>query len=300
MTARPLTRFAPAPTGLLHLGHVVNAIHVWGLAARLGGRVLLRIEDHDRQRARADFEARLLEDLDWLGFEPDLFPTAAFRAGPCEARQSDRGHLYAGVAAQLAADGHLYGCTCTRQEIARRTGQAGAAYPGWCRDRGIPLEPGVTWRVRLDTGEVGFVDLLEGPARQDPSRTHGDVAVRDRHGNWTYMFAVVVDDLLQGIDLVVRGADLHDSTGTQIALARLIGRTKPPAFAHHPVVLKSSGLKLSKADGDTGIAELRRAGWSPARVIGEAAGLAGLAPSAASRTAAEAGALVAGLQLASG
>ena len=97
----PLTRFAPAPTGHLHLGHVVNAIHVWGLARRLGGRVLLRIEDHDRQRCRPEYEASILDDLDWLGLEPDVFPTAAFRAGSCPGRQSDREAGYRQAIAQL-------------------------------------------------------------------------------------------------------------------------------------------------------------------------------------------------------
>src|SRR5690606_6250688 len=105
MTGSPLTRFAPAPTGLLHLGHVVNAIFVWGLARQLGGRVLLRIEDHDRQRSRPAFEAQLLDDLDWLGFVPDIYPTADFRRGPCPSRQSDRDAIYAAVARRLAAEG---------------------------------------------------------------------------------------------------------------------------------------------------------------------------------------------------
>src|SRR5690606_450856 len=99
------TRFAPAPTGYLHLGHLVNAIFVWGLAARLGADVLLRIEDHDRQRSRPDFEQQLLDELDWLGFAPDRFPTSAFRAGVCASRQSDRHQVYADAAARLAADG---------------------------------------------------------------------------------------------------------------------------------------------------------------------------------------------------
>lgn len=276
MTGSPLTRFAPAPTGLLHLGHVVNAIFVWGLARQLGGRVLLRIEDHDRQRSRPAFEAQLLDDLDWLGFVPDIYPTSDFRRGPCPSRQSDRNAIYAAVARRLAAEGRLYGCTCTRQEIARRAGRQTSAYPGWCRDRGIALGPGVTWRVRMDPGEVAFTDLLRGPVRQQPALTHGDVAIRDRHGNWTYMFAVVVDDLLQDVDLIVRGVDLFDATGPQIALAALIGRSQPARFAHHPLVMKGPEQKLSKADGDTGIPELRRRGMSPAAVIGHAARLVDL------------------------
>jgi len=111
-----LTRFAPAPTGYLHLGHVANAIKVWDEARARGGKVLLRIEDHDRERCRPEYEAALLEDLDWLGFVPDIYPTDAFRAGPCESRQSDRTHIYAGIADELRQRGLLYACRCSRKE----------------------------------------------------------------------------------------------------------------------------------------------------------------------------------------
>lgn len=299
MTDLHHTRFAPAPTGYLHLDHLVNAIFVWGLAARLGADVLLRIEDHDRQRSRPDFEQQLLDDLDWLGFAPDRFPTSAFRAGVCASRQSDRHQVYADAAARLAADGLLYGCTCTRHDIAERTGRSGGRYPGTCRDRGVPLDEAPAWRVRIDADAVGFVDLLRGPVRQNPAATHGDVAIRDRHGNWTYMFAVVVDDMAQQIDLVVRGSDLLGATGSQIALARLIGRDRPAAFAHHPLILKSPDQKLSKADGDTAVRELARQGASPAELIGRAAHLAGLLDRPTPVPASAVAELVAAVQLAS-
>jgi glutamyl/glutaminyl-tRNA synthetase len=275
----PLTRFAPAPTGVLHLGHVVNAVYVWGLAGARGGRVLLRVEDHDRQRCRPEYERALLDDLDWLGFVPDGFPTSAFRAGRCDGRQSDRGAVYRNAAGGLAARGLIYGCTCSRQDLVRT--DAGderdeARYPGTCRDRGLPPGPGVAWRLRMDPGVETFDDLLLGPQSQDPSRQTGDVVIRDRLGNWTYQFAASVDDLDQGIDLVIRGRDLLGSTGRQIRIARLVGRDRPPVFAHHPLVMKSPGQKLSKSDRDSGVGDLRAAGWTAARVIGEAARRAGL------------------------
>ncbi len=108
----PLTRFAPAPTGALHLGHVVNAVYVWGLAAALGGRVLLRIEDHDRQRARAEAESLMLDDLDWLGFAPDIHPTDAYRRGACEGRQSERDAIY-----RYGARASLCGWACLRMPL---------------------------------------------------------------------------------------------------------------------------------------------------------------------------------------
>ncbi len=270
------TRFAPAPTGWLHLGHVVNAIFVWGLGRAAGAEVLLRIEDHDRQRARREYERALLDDLDWLGFEPDRYPTADFRRGSCAGRQSDRHAFYAAAATRLERAGLLYGCTCSRQDIERsRAAGAIVGCPGRCRDRGMPLTDGVAWRMRTEPGEESFDDWLAGP-QVSPVDEGSDVVVRDRHGNWTYQFAVTVDDLTQGVDLVVRGRDLLPSTGTQIRLASRLGRIAPPRFAHHPLVMKAPGRKLSKAARDSGIRDLRAAGWRPEAVIGHCARLAGL------------------------
>ena len=246
------TRFAPSPTGYLHVGHVVNAIYVWGMARAAGGDVLLRIEDHDRQRSRPQYEAALLDDLDWLGFEPDIYPTAEFRRGVCDGRQSDREPVYRQALGGLIERGLVYGCACTRKQVEAPT------YPGTCRDRGLPLDEDVGWRVRLDA-EFG-----------------GDVLIRDRLGNWTYQWAVTVDDTMQQITHVIRGEDLRDSTPRQIALARLVGRVTPAEFIHHPLIMKSPTQKISKSDADTGVRELRAEGWSAAPLIGYAAALVGL------------------------
>ena len=280
----PLTRFAPAPTGLLHLGHVVNAVYVWGLARALGGRVLLRIEDHDRQRARAESERLMLDDLDWLGFAADIYPSRAYRNGPCDGRQSERDSVYAQAIAPLIDAGLVYGCQCSRaqQAVAFSSGMGAAShsaerrYPGTCRDQGIPPQDGVGWRLRLDPGVEVFDDVLLGRQEQDPSAQCGDLLLRDRLGNWTYQCVAAVDDAVQGVSLVVRGQDLLSSTGRQLRLARLAGRETPPAFVHHPLIMKSATQKLSKSDGDSGIRDLRSAGWSAAQVIGRAAALAGL------------------------
>jgi glutamyl-tRNA synthetase/glutamyl-Q tRNA(Asp) synthetase len=291
----PLTRFAPAPTGFLHLGHVANAIYVWGLARRRGGRVLLRVEDHDTARCRPEYEQALLDDLDWLGFAPDVFPTRAFRTGGCGSRQSDRHAIYQDAIDELAARGLVYGCRCTRQTIAAATGSAGAErrYPGTCRDLGVPLTDGVGWRIRLEPALERFDDLLCGRQAQEPAAQCGDVLVRDRLGHWTYQFVASVDDLRQGIDLVIRGADLLASTGRQMQIARLLGRAQPAAFAHHPLVMKTASQKLSKSDGDTGVRDLRAAGWTPERVIGDAAYRVGLIDRARPIRATDAGAIVA-------
>jgi glutamyl-Q tRNA(Asp) synthetase len=277
LTSASLTRFAPAPTGYLHLGHVLNAHCVWDFARRSGGKVLLRIEDHDRERCKPEYEVAILDDLDWLGFAPDVFPTSAFRSGRCDGRQSNRHHIYQAAAQELAERGLLYGCSCTRREIAAATAGSDASsindelrYCGTCRERGLALGDDVTWRLRIEPGTETFDDLILGPQAQDPAAQCGDVAIRDRKGNWTYQFVAAVDDFRQGVNLVVRGRDLLASTGRQIRIARLLGRRTPASFAHHALIMKSEGQKLSKSDGDTGVRDLRAAGWTRERVLATA------------------------------
>ena len=283
LPAAPLTRFAPSPTGYLHLGHAVNAVFVWGIARALGGRVLLRLEDHDRGRCRAAYEAAVLEDLEWLGLEPDAGAPREFRAGSSAFRQSDCGAVYEAELARLAARHPVYACACSRNARAREAGAPGGSeipYPGRCRERGLVPGPGRGLRVVIERGEERFEDALLGEQHQEPAAQCGDLLLRDRMGQWTYQFAVTVDDRRHGVDLVVRGADLLASTGRQIRLARLLGRLEPPVFLHHPLLLKSSGEKLSKASQDTALRDLRATGLSPGEVLGEAAFRAGLLPRA--------------------
>jgi glutamyl-Q tRNA(Asp) synthetase len=271
-----LTRFAPAPTGWLHLGHVLNALHVWNTARLAGSQVMLRIEDHDRERSRPEFERAILDDLDWLGFAPDVYPTAAFRSGPCQGRQSDREEIYRAAVQRLVRANVLYACECTRRALtAASTSEPGheTRYPGTCREKRLPLIDGYGWRVRLDDAIEEFDDGLLGPQSQRPSAQCGDLLIRDRIGNWTYQFSAAVDDLWQGVDLVIRGIDLLDSTGRQIQLARLLGRQVPAIFMHHPLIMKTRTQKLSKSDGDTGVRALASAGWTRDRILAEAARL---------------------------
>jgi len=293
-TSRFTTRFAPAPTGALHLGHAVNALWVWGLAQRFGGRVLLRIEDHDRGRCRPEFEQGILDDLDWLGLVPNGLTTADFRAGPVPQRQSDNTARYAARLAELDARGLIYPCACSRADIARATRDTSDSpddlelvYPGTCHltppTGSLPLSRRV--RMSGDTPEH-FDDLRLGPQTQDPKTQCGDLLARDRLGQWTYQFAVTVDDWEQGTNLVIRGEDLLRSTGRQLRLARLLGRPTPPAFLHHPLLRHPDGRKLSKSARDTGLAELRAAGWTAERVLGLAAQRSGLQPEPTARPAA--------------
>ncbi|MDE3156492.1 MAG: hypothetical protein KGN76_15420 [Acidobacteriota bacterium] len=294
----PVSRFAPAPTGLLHLGHVVNALYVWGVTRAAGGRVRLRIEDHDRDRSRPAFEAAILDDLEWLGFLPDEPPIAALRAGPCAAgRQSDRTAIYEAALDRLRRQGLVYACACSRAGITAAGGGAGGElrYPGTCADRGLAEGPGLGLRVRLAPSVERFDDLRLGPQEQRPFEQCGDLLVRDRLGCWTYQFAAAVDDLDQGVTLVIRGEDLlASSTGRQIQLARLLGRKQPAAFLHHPLIMKSATQKLSKSDGGTGVRDLRASGRTAAEVIGLAAALVGLQNEPRPVTAADVGGLLFG------
>jgi glutamyl-Q tRNA(Asp) synthetase len=263
--APPVTRFAPSPTGYLHLGHVVNAVYVWGIARALGGQVHLRIEDHDRIRSRPEYEQALLEDLDWLGFIPDD------GRDPVD-RQSDRQEVYDDALQRLAREHHVYVCRCSRKEIGSER------YDGRCRNLGLPPASRCGIRVAFEPGLERVDDLLMGALEQDPAQQCGDLLLRDRDGNWTYQLAVVVDDIRQGISLVIRGEDLVSSTGRQVRLARMLGRPEPPRYLHHPLIIGASGEKLSKAARDTGIRDLRAQGVTAADVIGRAASAVGLVP----------------------
>ena len=233
-----VTRFAPSPTGHLHLGHVANAIFVWGIARNAGGRVVLRIEDHDRIRCRPEYENTILEDLAWLGFQPDegVYPVI---------RQSDRVAVYAAALEQLRRTHHVYACDCSRKRIASEQ------YDGFCRTRGLAERPGVGLRVQMNDGD--------------------DLLLRDRDGNWTYHFAVTVDDMEQQITHIIRGEDLKSSTERQLQLRSMLGVERVPTYVHHPLILKATGEKLSKRAADSGVRDLRHRGVTPEVVIGRAA-----------------------------
>ena len=237
------TRYAPSPTGHLHLGHVANAIYVWGLARQAAGRVLLRMEDHDRLRCRPEYEASILRDLAWLGFEPHegLIPPV---------RQSEREHVYRAALERLRSTQHVYACDCSRKRI------GGEDYDGFCRTRQLADGPNCGLRVQMEDG--------------------GDLLVRDRDGHWTYHFAVTVDDIDHGITHIIRGDDLRSSTERQERLRKMLGADITPVYVHHPLILKPNGEKLSKSAADTGVRELRQAGVSAAEVIGRAAAAVGL------------------------
>ena len=244
----------------------------------------LRVDDHDRERARPEFEQSILDDLEWLGLVPDAPPIAAFRAGRCEGRQSDHPERYGAALDVLVDAGLAYGCACSRRDILERgatadgDGHGELTYDGYCRHRGLPLASNTGVRIVMAPGVEVFDDALLGRQAQDPAGQCGDLLVRDRHGNWTYQFAVTVDDMTEGITDVIRGRDLLASTGRQIRLARLLGREAPPRFHHHPLIVGADGVKLSKSRGDEALRELRLAGVTPAAAVERALSRAGWTP----------------------
>jgi glutamyl/glutaminyl-tRNA synthetase len=171
---------------------------------------------------------------------------------------------------RLRARHTVYACKCSRKDI------GGEGYPGTCRHLGLDESPGRGLRIAIDHGTETFVDALVGTVHQVPAVESGDELVRDRHGHWTYQFAVAVDDQMDAVTLVIRGADLLGSSGRQMCLGRMLGRPAPPQFLHHPLLRTPSGRKLSKAHGDVGIRQLRAAGITAAETIGRAASWVGL------------------------
>jgi glutamyl-Q tRNA(Asp) synthetase len=271
MTCARRTRYAPSPTGYLHIGHVAHMLYVWGVARAFGAEVILRMEDHDRGRCRPEFEAAILEDMDWLGF----VPANVLERGSAY-RQSDCGDRYEAALERLKRRAHVYCCTCTRKQIAARvlpSAEDELPYDGHCRNLESP-KGGI--RVEFDGGAESFVDGLLGEQSQDPSVQGGDLLLRNRAHQWTYQFAVAVDDLIHEVDLVVRGQDLLPSTGRQIRLGKLLGREQAALFLHHPLIRDDDGAKMSKKEASAPIREMRSRGVPPQEVLGSAAQRVGL------------------------
>ena len=237
-------RFAPSPTGPLHFGSLVAALASCCDARSAGGQWLVRIEDVDTPRTRPGATEAILAALERYGFEWD---------GPV-VRQSERSALYEAALANLVAAGEAYECACTRRELeSAPLGPGGErVYPGTCRQGIAPghaTRPQRAWRVRVARpGErtiVAYRDRLTGPQEQDLERDVGDFVVRRADGLFAYQLAVVVDDALQGVTDIVRGADLASSTPRQIHLQRLLGHPTP-SYLHVPVAVNAHGMKLSK------------------------------------------------------
>ncbi len=270
-TAPYRTRFAPSPTGAMHLGHARTHLVAWLRARSLGGRVVMRIEDLDPPREKPGAADAFLRDHEWLGLDWDEGPVY----------QSARGELYEDALARLAAAGATYPCTCSRKEIELASrGEAadgGPTYPGTCRARSAHPERPAAIRFRLDDPAPGFDDAIAGPIAA--GLPCGDFVLRRADGLFAYHLAVVVDDLAMGITEVVRGRDLLASTPRHVALVHALGGV-PPAYAHVPLLLGPSGEKLAKRLSSLGVAAYREAGVPPERLLGSLAASLGLLPRA--------------------
>jgi glutamyl-Q tRNA(Asp) synthetase len=268
-----VTRFAPSPTGLLHLGHAHSALFAARAAEQAGGRFLLRIEDIDATRCRPEFTAAILEDLAWLGlaWEEPVRVQSARMAG------------YGANLDSLRARGLLYPCFCTRGDIAAAIGAAhgpmggsSAIYPGTCRN--LPraeaearIAAGRPYALRLDvtralaeTGPLTFTDLIHGPRRCTPE-TQGDVVLARKDIPASYHLCVTQDDAEQGVTLVTRGEDLLEATDIHRLLQALMG-WPAPLYAHHGLIRDAEGKRLAKRDQAPTLRAMRASGMSPAEV----------------------------------
>lgn len=266
-----VTRFAPSPTGLLHLGHVASALAGWRRARAAGGRFLLRIEDIDPTRCRPEFATAIEQDLRWLGLDWD---------GPVRV-QSAHFPEYRAILDKLRGRGLLYPCFCTRAEIAASTtaphGPEGPAYPGTCRalaanDRAARIAAGAPHAWRLDM--VGAMDAAGpltwreegvGRLRCDPL-PFGDVVLARKDAPASYHLCVTHDDAVQGVTLVTRGKDLRAATSVHRLLQALMGWPEP-AYAHHCLLTDATGRRLAKRDAALSVRAMREDGLAPAEVL---------------------------------
>jgi len=279
-----VTRFAPSPTGYLHLGHVRSALEGWRAAREAGGRFLLRLEDIDHTRCRAEYATAIAEDLTWLGLDWD---------GPIR-RQSEHFADYRAALARLEMTGLLYPCFCTRRAIQAEIeraggapqGEMGAPYPGTCRHLGAAersdkrrLAP--DYALRLDvaaalarTGPLAWSE--DGRRVEAQPAALGDVVLARKEMPTSYHLAVTVDDALQGVSLVTRGADLFAATHIHRLLQALLG-LPTPQYRHHPLLTDAEGRRLAKRDRALSIRAMRQAGMTSDRIL-EAASKGRIAP----------------------
>ena len=278
-------RFAPSPSGRMHLGNVFCALGAWLAARADGGRIILRQEDLDPQRCRPEYARQLEEDLRWLGLDWD---EGGFDGdgphGPY--RQSARGRIYQECFDALRAKGLCYPCFCSRGELhaagAPHRSDGVPVYDGRCRELTVEQRREIlsrgrwpAWRLRTPREEIGFADGIQGWYQENLEKDCGDFILRRSDGVWAYQLAVTADDGLMGVTQVVRGRDLLDSTPRQLYLLRLLGLPRPEYF-HLPLLLAPGGRRLSKRDGDLDMGALRARFARPQVLVGRLGWMMGL------------------------
>lgn len=272
-----IIRFAPSPTGFLHEGHLLSALYVCAAAKKWDLKIHLRIEDHDQGRARKEYIDGIREDLAWFGFKFDS-----------ESIQSSHFDFFQKVLDKLTAKGLVYPCTCSRKQLlaenpVSETGEV--IYQGKCSrviaSEAIQSSIPHSLRVVISDKVIDWHDERLGDFSENPKQQCGDFPIRDRDGFWTYQFAVCIDDLTEGITHIVRGEDIRNSTARQIALSKLIADTchgdpdlsipayKRPIYLHHPLIVDSSGKKLSKREHAYSLRQDKDAGKTPQELLGQ-------------------------------
>ena len=303
-------RFAPSPTGYLHEGHLLSALYVWAAAIKWNLKIHLRIEDHDKSRARPAYIAGIREDLAWLGFRYDS-----------ESIQSARTAIYEAALKKLEERSLVYPCFCSRKQLQEenpRSETGEIVYQGKCFRREI----GDSRSLRLRSGQtlagmteeeaymttqphnlrfivpdkfIDWHDLRLGDFHENPKLQCGDFPIRDRDNQWTYQFAVCVDDIDEHITHIVRGEDIRNSTARQIALMKALGRTDRPIYLHHPLIVDENNKKLSKRELAHSLRQDKEAGITPEMLFGRVCHKAHLTDSDAPLTLQEAIAKVASI-----
>ncbi len=278
-------RYAPSPTGPLHLGNLRTALIAW-LVARLASEpFILRMEDLDLPRVKPGSSEQIIADLHWLGLDWDEGPDIGGPAAPYE--QSARDSFYQQAFQQLLDEGLIYPCYCSRKDIqqavsAPHSHEHGPTYPGTCRDPEMRADmerrhpdKAAAWRYRVPARTIEFEDRIVGPVRQRLDNEVGDFVIKRADGLFAYQLAVVVDDGLMGITDVIRGADLLDSTARQIELFETLAYPVPN-FWHVPLMVDAAGARLAKRDGSDSLAQWQQQGKRAEDLIGHLAWSAGL------------------------
>jgi len=279
-------RYAPSPTGPLHLGNLRTAMLAWLQARLAGGRFILRMEDLDEPRSRDGAAEKIIEDLRWLGLDWDEGPDCGGDTGPYV--QSERKSVYAQALAQLQRKKCVYACVCSRKDIQAAAsaphGHDGVIYPGTCRSRivaqgtqGTQGTQGSAFALRLRVGQsvIEFDDHILALQQSRLAETSGDFVIRRRDGLYAYQLAVAIDDALMGVTDVLRGADLLESTPRQLLIFDLLELPRPQ-YWHVPLMTDRDGRRLAKRDAATGLDHYRSRGQCAAQVLGQLAFSIGL------------------------
>ncbi len=273
----PTTRLAPSPTGALHLGNLRTFLINWAIARQQGWRIVMRMEDLDGPRIKENAAEEAIDLLTWIGIDWDEGPY--FQLHNLEPYQN--------ALQDLAEQGLIYPCKCTRSQIlaaslsAPNQGDHEIRYPGTCRPvsvepRSFSQDPNLAWRAVTPDKTIDFIDAFAGPYAANPQQQVGDFIVATKGGAPSYQLAVVVDDARQGVDQVVRSDDLLDSTPRQMHLYQLLGLSPVPTYTHLPIVVGPDGRRLAKRHGDSRIQFYREQGVTPERLIGLMAEWSGL------------------------